>query len=342
MLHRRLTCLDGTYDLAREPAPHLAMLDFLGRMPVPLRFGFAAGLLRAAAPAGLQTCFLIGNEWYAPFDDLTRSEPGAGFPHMILSPFTRDMLSVAFQDRLRAMGHAGVPAPPVHPAAAAAGLVDPAGLFSVFGVIPWVFLVDHRKLAHRPVPRCWQDLLDPVHAAQIVFGGWRRPSDGAYPDCNDFLLLYLFRRFGAAGLLAFAANTRAIMHNTVAARLAGSGSEDGGAITILPWMQADMCPRRDRTSVIWPEDGAMTMPMGFTVDANRRRRMQPLLDFVCGAPFAAFLARNRYPAVWSGGPQGFPPGARLDWLGWDYTRSHDMAEETATALRLFFTAWEHA
>lgn len=346
MLHRRLTRLDDpdrTAGAISPPAPHLPTLDFLGRMPVPLRHGFAAGLERAAVAAGgRRTCCLMGSEWYAPFDELTGSGPTTGFPNMVLSPFTRDVLSVSFQTRLHEAGHGAAPALPVQPIMAAAGLVDPTGLFSVFAVIPWVFLIDHRKLAHRPVPRCWADLLDPVYHDQVVFGGWRRPSDGAYPDCNDFLLLHLYSRFGASGVRAFAANTRAIMHNTVAARLAGTTSEQGGAISILPWLQADICPRRDRTAVIWPDDGALTMPIGFSIATAQRARVQPLIDFVGGDAFAAFLARNRYPAVRAGEPQGLPPDARLAWLGWDYTRTHDISEETAIATRLFFAAWERA
>jgi ABC-type Fe3+ transport system substrate-binding protein len=334
MLHRRLTDLDDH----QAVVPHLAALDFLGRMPVPLRQGFAAGLDQAAAAAGgRRICFVSGNEWYAPFDALAQTEATTGFPGMVLTPFTRDVLSNSFQKRLLAAGHAAVTHRALHPAAAS--LIDPAGLFSVFAVIPWVFLIDLRKLAHRPVPRRWVDLLDPVYNDQIVFGGWKRPSDGTYPDCNDFLLLHLYSRFGAAGLRAFADNTRAILHNTVASRLAGTNSPQGGAISIMPWMQADICPRRDRTAIIWPDDGAMTMPMGYSVASEQRERVRPLLDFICSDAYSAVLARNRYPAIWADGPQGLPGGARLDWLGWDYTRTHDMTEETMTATRIFFAAW---
>jgi ABC-type Fe3+ transport system substrate-binding protein len=335
MLHRRLIDFENDHE---DVAPHLSALDFLGRMPVPLRQGFSAGLDQAAAAAGgRRICFVKGNEWYAPFDALARNEATAGFPGMVLTPFTRDVLSTSFQKRLRVAGHAAATPRRVHPAAAE--LIDPAGLFSVFGFIPWVFLIDLRKLGHRPVPCQWADLLDPVYHDQIVFGGWKRPSDGTYPDCNDFLLLNLCHRFGAAGVRAFAGNTRAILHNTVAARFAGTNSPQGGAISIMPWMQADICPRRDRTAVIWPDDGAMTMPMGYSVAASQRERVQPLLDFICGDAYSAALAHNRYPAIWADGPQGLPDGASLNWLGWDYTRTHDMTEETETATSIFFASW---
>ncbi|CAH2598891.1 ABC transporter substrate-binding protein [Rhodovastum atsumiense] len=343
MLHSRLTLLDDGIPAAaiRATAPRLSTLDFLGRMPVPLRHGFAAGLERAAAAAGgRRICFLMGHEWYAPFDDMLRAGPLSGVPHLVVSPFTRDLLSPPFQQFLRAAGHCAGPAAPVHPAVAEAGLVDPEGLFSVFAVIPWVFLIDLRKLAGRAVPRRWEDLLDPAYHRQIVFGGWRRPSDGTYPDCNDFLLLTLHRRFGVAGLRAFAANTRAILHNTAAARFAGTGSEQGGAISILPWMQADMCPHRDRTMVVWPEDGAMTMPIGSSVSGDHRGWVQPLIDYLSGDALGRFLAQNRYPPTSGQIPQVLPPGAKLHWIGWDYTRSHDMTEETNVAMRIFFDAWD--
>ena len=128
MLHRRLTSLDHA-DRAAEPvlaiAPHLAKLDFLGRMPVPLRYDFTAGLDRAAnAAGGRRICFVKGNEWYAPFDNLLRSKPAEGLPGMLLSPFTRDVLSVPFQERLRAGGHVAVTPRPVHPSAAGLKLLD--------------------------------------------------------------------------------------------------------------------------------------------------------------------------------------------------------------------------
>ena len=145
-----------------------------------------------------------------------------------------------------------------------------------------------------------------------------------------------------ANVRAFAGNTRAILHNTVASRFAGTNHPQGGAISVMPWMQADICPRRDRTAVVWPEDGALVMPMGFSVASAKQPYVQPLLDFVCGDAYAKDLAHNRYPAVWADGPQALPEGATLDWLGWDYTRTHDMTEETMIATRIFFAAWTRA
>ena len=59
------------------PAPDLGRLDFLGRMPIPLRRPFKAGLDRtvaahqAATGTRLECCFLGGGEWYRRSEEHT-------------------------------------------------------------------------------------------------------------------------------------------------------------------------------------------------------------------------------------------------------------------------------
>jgi ABC-type Fe3+ transport system substrate-binding protein len=330
--------LDGTAWTAGAAAvPRLAELDFLGRMPIPLRRPFKAGLDRAVAGHSLSCSFLMGGEWYAPFEGLLTAPGLDALPGMVLSSWSADLLSAAWLDHYAVLSP-DIVAPPAHPACVEAGLLDPLGVFSVFSVIPLVMLIDHAKLGDRPVPRRWSDLLDPCYARDISFGGWRANAQLPYQDYNEFLLLCLFEEFGAEGLDAFAGNVKHLIHNIRAVRAAGSGSDQAAAISILPWLQADICPRRDRTSVVWPEDGALAMPIGFVANPQRADRLRPLIDYVTGPDLGAVLSKNRYPPVSAAVADAFPPGARLKWLGWDHVRSHDMVERTRTAGRIFFEA----
>lgn len=77
-----------------------------------------------------------------------------------------------------------------------------------------------------------------------------------FSDYNQFLLLCLLEEFGEDGVHAFAASVKGGQHNVVSARTAGGEGGLGAAVTILPWMQAEMAPRRRAVSVVWPEDGA--------------------------------------------------------------------------------------
>jgi ABC-type Fe3+ transport system substrate-binding protein len=324
--------------------PDPGTLDFLGRMPIPLRRPFKAGLdhvlakQRSDGRAPLSCHFLIGGEWYASFDRLLAARDIDDLPGMVVSSWGTDVLSARL---LRLYGGNGVPPsllPPPHPAAVAGGLIDPEGVFSVFATIPLVFLIDRARLAGRPAPRRWVDLLDPLYRDDVVFGGWRPNDRVPYQDFNEFLLLCLFEEFGADGIRAFAANVKRLLHNVRTMRNVGTGSDLTGAIAVLPWLQADLCPRRDRTEVIWPEDGALTMPIGVMVKPQCQNRLRPLIDYVGGDDLGAVLAKNRYPPVVAQVANGFPEDARLKWPGWDYVRSHDVGERTKIAARAFFDA----
>jgi ABC-type Fe3+ transport system substrate-binding protein len=335
-----IPALDGKME--HSPAD-LSRLDFLGRMPVPLRRAFKAGLdrsvaaRRAAAGEELACCFLSGGEWYRPFDGLAACS-GDQLPNLLATPFHYDLL---FSSLLRHYAPSGEirDQPDCHPVCASAGLSDPEGVFRLFAAIPFVFLVDETRLRGRPAPRAWEDLLNPAWAEDIVFGGWRPNDRVPYQDYNDYLLLALCREYGAAGLEAFAANVRHLQHNVRTATLAGSNSSDVGAIAILPWLQAELNPRRQRTRVIWPEDGALAMPINYLVKTGMEARVQTLVDYLTGPDLGALLAHNRYPPSNPRVADAFPAGVRLKWLGWDYVRSHDIAAESRRAAALFFTAW---
>ena len=321
-------------------APHAGAIDFLGRMPIPLRRAFKAGLdrtvaaQRAAGGAALDCRFLSGAEWYRPFDALAAAAPRGEVPAMLVSTFYHDILSPALTAR-----YAGPAAPAaMHPACAAAGLADPQGAFHSFAAIPFVFLVDETRLGGRPAPRAWADLLAPCWAGEIVFGGWRPNERVPYQDYNSYLLLCLHLEFGTAGLTAFAANVKQLQHNIRTAAQAGSNAAGASAIAVLPWLQAELCPRRQRTRVVWPEDGALVMPIGYLLRPEAAARLRPLVDYVTGAELAQVLARNCYPAT-GVGTSGFPPGARLKWPGWERLRSLDVAAASRAAAQVFFAAW---
>lgn len=316
-------------------APEVAGLDLLGRLPVPLRRPFKAVLDRVALCHGLSACLLMGSEWYAPFAELPGLEADR-MPGMVLSSWSTDLFSGPLADRLSGEAFHHPPAPQ-HPACVAAGLPDPAGAFSLLAVVPLVFLVDHRRLSGRPQPRCWSDLLNPIYAGDVVCGGWRPNGRVPYQDVNDFLLLCLLLELGAEGLRAFAANLRFLVPNIRTARIAGSNSAEGAAIAVMPWLQADISPRRDRVSVVWPEDGALAMPIGSFVRADRAERVRPLVEALHGPELARLLAANHYPPTAAGSAEGFdalPPGARLRWPGWERMRGAAVARQADLARRI--------
>lgn len=322
----------------------LGELDFLGRMPLPLRRHFKGGLdgvvtgVRQGGGPALNCAFLAGGQWYGLFDRLAEARRPEELPAMLVSPWGPDVLKPDLLAHYAPRSGAPGRLPPQHPACLAAGLPDPQGVFRLFALVPQLFLVDKQKLGGRPVPRVWADLLEPCYEDAIVFGGWRPRDQGPYRDFNTYLLLFLAQAFGFDALDAFGGNVKHLLHNIRSAKRVGSTSEETGAITIMPWLQAELCPHRQRAQVVWPEDGALAMPMGYLLQPGQESRLAPICDYLTGAALGRELGRNCYPAT-AAAHAALPQGARLRWPGWDFVRSHDLAAYGKAAGERFFRAW---
>ena len=322
-------------------SPHL---DLFARMPVPLRRTFKLGVekvvARNRAATGVELRCLLdgGGEWLPPFKTLPTASADP-LPEMIVTTMGPDVAAPSLWSQyapLISRNHSSIE---YHPACKKCGLADPSGTFATFAVVPFVFLVDESRLGYRPAPRTWADLLEPIWSEDIVFGGWRPNDRTPYQDYNNYLLVHIYKQFGETGIQAFAANTKLLQHNVVIAAQGGSDHPSAGTISILPWMQAELCPRRSRTRVIWPEDGALAMPIGYFIKPEARERLAPLIEFVEGPELGAILARDCYPPTRAGTPDAFPPGALLQWPGWNFVRQGGLAAASRLAASRFFAAW---
>ena len=332
----------NTLETSANAIPSLGRLDFLGRMPVPVRRLFKAGLDRVVAKeaerrAPLECCFLRGGEWYQPFDTLALARNADDVPEMIVTTLQEDILSPRLLSFYKAGPHYA-DSSNYHPAFTSGELFDPTGTFRTFAAVPFVFLVDSRRLAGRPMPKTWSDLLQPRWHREIVFGGWRPNESVAYKDFNSYLLLSILQGFGVSGLLAFASNVHHLQHNVRTTTLFGTNSRHAATIAVLPWLHAEMCPRRDVARVVWPEDGALAMPIGYLTKSKRQSRVASLIDYVTGPEAARLLGRNCYPAARADVANTMPVSASFKWLGWQYVYSHDLAEESSRAAQIFFSA----
>lgn len=312
--------------------------DLLGSVPVPLRQRVRDGLadLIAGDPAlrPLRCCVPMGQGGRGPLERLRYIRRLDDYPDMLVSAEYGNVFNRRFH---AAHFEAGAFAACQPEGAAAvfseAGLIDPAGWIGVFAAAPFVLLVDRHRLGDRPVPRRWGDLLEPDYRGEVVVSGWRRDAASRYSQFNLFLFLALVHDFGLAGLARLLGNLAGLMHTMQMPRLAGTDASRG-AVYVLPWALADLCPRRDATEVVWPEDGALAFPLWLTVKARERRRLAPLVDHFYGTGLAAYLNQNRYPALSPGMRPLVPDGGRLKWPGWDFVRHRTTADLVKAAKSL--------
>jgi len=317
--------------------------DVVAGAPVPIRPWLAdslAEVIEAEPERALTSCLVRGQGGWSPLQELRRIRRLEEFPNLVISADYGNLFNRRFHQREVIEGGAFRTAQPgpVPPAVAAAGLVDPLGVVALYALAPFVFLVDQRRLNGRRPPRTWAELLEPEWRGEIVVGGWKRPDQMRYHSFNKFLLLALHQEAGTAGVARFAANVAALVHSVEMPRLAGSGSSLG-SVYVLPWSLADICPRRQVTEVIWPEDGALAYPLWLVAKAAAAERLAPVTRFLFGARLGRYLNHNRYPALSPLAPAGLPPGAPLKWPGWEVIRARATAAVVRRACTVFFDHW---
>lgn len=310
--------------MAEEDRQRPADLDMLFYCPCPVKLALKERVDAIAAQAEaagdpLSIVIPMGCTSVDPFDPLHRETDPDRLPGIIASIGFGDFFRRHFVTRFVDTGlFAAVLPEQVTPLHRAAGIVDPLGRYTVYGLTPYVMLVDTQALGDAPVPSRWEDLLDPRYRGRINMCG-----DG--DDMADAVLLLLLKEFGWEGVERFAANTRGLLHSSRMALSGGPGK--GGAISILPYFFAETTRQPAHMRVVWPADGTAASPLYFLAKKSARPRLDPLLRFFTEGFGQVQSARWFLPL---GGPlpPGLPAGARIKWIGWDFIRENDI-----TALR---------
>jgi len=204
----------------------------------------------------------------------------------------------------------------VNPLHQQAGLIDPRGAYTIYGVTPYVFMVDARRLGASPVPRTWADLLDPRYKGEVIMCG-----DG--DDMADAVILNLYKEFGMEGLRALADNCKGLMHSSSMVKSAGSHDEKAGTVYIIPAFFAESTQQPEYIRVVWPEDGAAASPLYFLAKKNGHDRLAELLAFF-SAGFASIESAAWFAPMDACAPARLPAEAKLKWVGWDFIENNDI------------------
>ncbi|AKB33588.1 Spermidine/putrescine-binding protein [Methanosarcina siciliae HI350] len=262
----------------------------MGRIPVPLKYTFKDGLeailknYRIEKGIRLKCYFPMGGgSGYSLFQHIHEVDNIDDFPNIVLSSSFDNVFEKNFFGKFIDKGYFQACQPkPLPPIYAECGIEDPEKQFTIFAVVPIVFLVDHRRLGSLPVPGQWSDILDPIYHDKIIVGGWRKDEKSPYSEFNTFLFLNIYKDHGIQGLKHLAYNTKNMLHYVHMSRIAGSDNELGATIYIIPWFLADICPRGGKTSVIWPGYGALAFPFYILAKKAKLEELDALIKYTTG------------------------------------------------------------
>lgn len=305
--------------LQTDDAPAMGQADLLLYAPCPVKLVVKERIeaIAASVTPPLTTFIPMGCTSVDPYDPLYMETDPARLPAVIASIGFGDFWRREFVARFVAEGIFGSVLPKVvNPLFTEAGMIDPAGAYTIYGVTPYIFLVDHKKLGGKPAPRTWGDLLDPRFKGELVMCG-----DG--DDMADAVLLNLYKEFGEDGLTRLAANTKSLMHSSRMAKVSGTGAPDAGAIFIIPLFFAESTKLPEHVEVVWPEDGAAASPLYFLAKKSESARLSRLIDFFVHG-FGAIDSATWFIPLDGSRPSPLPPHARLKWVGWDFVAGRDV------------------
>jgi ABC-type Fe3+ transport system substrate-binding protein len=225
-----------------------------------------------------------------------------------------------------------------HPLFEGLALRDPKNIFSIYAAMPYLLVVNHRRLNGRAAPRNIADLIAPAFAESV---GVPYRED----DISEHLLLSIWKTYGAEGIKALARNVVKTGHaheliaDIIAQKAAVVPDKDGRAcVYLLSWFFANTVPKRDYIEIVWPADGALFCPLYAVAKTDLTTSQQAAAAFLYGAELGQSMADGYFAHSNPDVRYRLPPAAarpRFQWVGWDYIYEKPLEERVGEIERVF-------
>jgi ABC-type Fe3+ transport system substrate-binding protein len=323
-------------------------LDFLGSVYCPCKERFAeayrhfetqynAGKEAAETIRGVVPSEHRGGEKYFNLTQIKTREkfPAVATASGYLDFFRTDFIENAESGYMRGW-FASLPLPAkTHPLFDGLALRDPKNIFSIYAAMPYLLVVNHRRLNGRTTPRNIADLIAPAFAGSV---GVPYRED----DISEHLLLSIWKAYGAEGIKALAHNVVKTGHAPeliadIIAQKAAPPTDGRASVYLMSWFFANTIPKRDYIEIVWPADGALFCPLYAVAKTDLTTPQQAAAAFLYSAELGQSMADGYFahsnPAV----HYRLPPAAHphFQWVGWDYIYEKPLEPRVAEIEHLF-------
>lgn len=210
-------------------------------------------------------------------------------------------------------------------------LRDPKKQYSMIGVVPAVFLINVKELGERKMPKSWDDVLHEDFRNSISLP----VSDF---DLFNAILLNIYKMYGEEGVVKLGRNMQRSMHPSEMVKSHAKLLERP-SVTIMPYFFTKMVKSGGPMEAVWPEDGAIMSPIFLLTKKEKKRQLQPIVDFLSSREVGEILAHNgRFPSTNPEVDNRVPIENRYMWLGWDFIEEHDLTGLIRHCEKLFHQA----
>ncbi len=195
------------------------------------------------------------------------------------------------------------------------GFADVNNHYTMYTANMLIMVVDKQKLGDRPMPKNWDDILDPAFEKDIIMRG----EDDFF--CNAVMLPF-YKEHGFDAIRALAKNIKKGLHPSEMVKMIGKNQEDGAAVYIMPYFFAKRI-NSDKAQIVWPEDGAIASPVFILVKEKKMEEHKELLEFLFNQETGEVLKGRYFPVTHPDVDLSEFPDA-VKWLGWDFLAKYDI------------------
>jgi len=316
--------------------PALTGLDLYGLLPcmlkVPLETEFGRFMQERGETGSAHF------DWQDNLGLMTAVSEGVGpdrLPAVMIWVGNGSLYSRHFMERYVASGrYCSINHPEVNGALAPFGLLDPYRNFTMLATDAVVIVADLKLTGTMRLPRRWGDFLEPEYRGSLSLCG-RHEAEAFSPP----MLLAVQQEFGFDGLRRFARAVGRACHPAQMSKLAGRGKPEGLPFNAVPLFFAETIRDREDVAIIWPEDGALAVPMTMLLRSDANELQQQMAHYFTGLPAARICSSAWFPALHPSVDNRHLPGTGFKWIGWDllYDPSFgSLLEETLTVFRQAF------
>ncbi len=179
-----------------------------------------------------------------------------------------------------------------------------------------VIVADRNKYMQTQMPREWYELLHPALNASIVF------CNATDSFCHT-VYAHFIRDYGMNVLKQLKSNTFQSMHPIEMVQTLTEGNKTQAQLFVMPYSYARLLEQNINYQVIWPDDGAILLPIQMLIKKGVSDKYKKIIDLFTGSEMGNLLALNGFIPVNTKSVIDFRFG-KLNWLGWNFINESDL------------------
>jgi ABC-type Fe3+ transport system substrate-binding protein len=205
---------------------------------------------------------------------------------------------------------------PLHSIYSNTGITDPSNLFGMLASDALVMVVARSKFENLQRPREWYELLNSSLRNSIVLCG-----DMDF-FCNTVYYPFI-KNYGFEAIRQLKDNTLMRVHPVDMLQSANTGNSIGASVYVMPYSYAKKITDKCEYQIIWPEDGAILIPIQMLVKKGSYEKHEEVINLLTGKTLGNELEKFGFVATNQNTCKQYQEN-KLNWIGWDFIENRDL------------------